>query len=352
MDKRKANQRNIHQPATKPRILKGDARKLEKLEPKSIDLVVTSPPYWRGRDYEHPKQIGHESSPDKYIEALTNTLESWRHLLRPHSSVFVNIADTFNRGFLVGIPAKFEIAVRNNGWRVANHIIWAKDYGMPEANSNRLARRHESIFHLTLSRNYFFDLYALEQHLGRFSNPGNVWRFHHERSKSDHLAPFPSDLARYVIILACPERVCCKCSKPYSRILTPTAELDVTRLQARRALEIYKGSSLTEEHLAAIRAVGISDAGKGSRVQNGAGKNTARVQELAQEAKDVLGGYFREFTFARKRQKGWRRCGCRAQSGPGTVLDPFLGSGTTLRVAKELGFNCVGVDLNSPTHKI
>ena len=70
---------------------------------------------------------------------------------------------------------------------------------------------------------------------------------------------------------------------------------------------------------------------------------------LAQEAKHALGGYFREFTFAPKVQAGWEACGCDAPSQPGTVLDPFMGSGTTLMVAQGLGRNAVGVDLSPPS---
>src|SRR5690606_19520388 len=113
-------------------------------------------------------------------------------------------------------------------------------------------------------------------------------------------------------------------------VLEPTADLDESRPQARRAKELFKEHGLTEAHLAAIRAVGISDAGKGKQLQNGSGKNAPHVKLLAAEAKKALGGYFREFTFGPKRQVDWARCACDAPTRPGMVLDPFMGSGTTL----------------------
>jgi hypothetical protein len=113
-------------------------------------------------------------------------------------------------------------------------------------------------------------------------------------------------------------------------------------------MELFHLQALTDEHLAAIRAVGISDAGKGKQIQKGSGRNAARVQQLADEAKKALGGYFREFTFGPKRMVGWNTCGCNAPTAPGTVLDPFMGSGTTLGVAEELGHHSIGVDLVLP----
>jgi len=313
-----------------------------------VDLVVTSPPYWRRRDYGHPEQLGQERTPEAYVEALVGALDGWARLLRPHASVFLNLGDTYKDGFLVGIPARFEVAAREAGWKVANHVVWAKDNGLPEPRPYRLANRHESVFHLTRSASatgYFFDLYALSEYLGRPANPGDVWDLRRVRNPSNHLAPFPPELARRTILVACPERVCVRCRKPARRVLEPSPQLDPARPQAVAAMRLFEERGLTDAHVAAIRAVGISDAGKGKELQNGSGRNAARVQELAAEAKGALGGYFREFTFAPKRHVGWDGCRCRRRKVPGVVLDPFMGSGTTLSAARELGRDAVGVDL-------
>jgi DNA modification methylase len=342
---------------------RGDARDLAFLSDNKIDVIVTSPPYWRRRDYGHPEQLGQEATPGAYIEALISILNNWVRVLRPHASVFLNIGDTYQDGFLAGIPARFELAARDAGWRVVNHIVWAKSVGRPEPVPYRLSSRHEAVFHLTRAKHasdIFFDLYALACDRAKAANPGDVWtsiaeeepddlwELHPTRSKSEHLAPFPPELARRAILLACPERICTACGKPHTRRLEPSADLDQTRPQSRRAMELFQQHGLTDEHLAAIRAVGISDAGKGKRIQKGSGRNSARVQELAKEAKEVLGGYFREFTFGPKRAVGWNMCECQAPVTPGTVLDPFMGSGTTLVVAEELGRHSIGVDLIVP----
>jgi len=328
-------------------VFQSDARLLaDCIPPKSVDLVFTSPPYWKCRDYGHPDQIGQEETPDLYLKAIYAAIDSWRQLLRPHASVFINIKDTFRGGVLAGIPARFEVAAEEHGWLVTNRAIWAKDRGVPERNSYRLVNRYEYIFQLAQKRRFFFDLYALKEHLAQPSNPGDVWNIPQMPSKSEHLAPFPTELARRVILLACPERICPQCGQPHTRRLEPDNQLNPERKQSRRAREIYEASNLTDEHLTAIRAVGISDAGKGRKTQNGANKNAVQTQKLAQEAKEVLGGYFREFTFAPKMQVGWNTCECDVAPIPGVVLDPFMGSGTTLLAARELGRSAIGGDLN------
>jgi hypothetical protein len=161
-----------------------------------------------------------------------------------------------------------------------------------------------------------------------------------------HLAPFPSEIVERAITLACPQLVCSTCGKPRRRIVERTAELDTSRPQAKRAKEIAEEKQLTPEHIAAIQATGISDAGKARRVQSGTDKNAESVRKLALEAKAILGGYFREFTFAKRRSCDWTDCRCGAPFMPGVVLDPFMGTGTTLDVAKAMGRSAIGVDLD------
>lgn len=112
-------------------------------------------------------------------------------------------------------------------------------------------------------------------------------------------------------------------------------------------MEIAKEAGLTPAHIAAVQATGVSDAGKALQIQNGTGRNAAHVKKLAAEAKEVLGGYFREFTFAARETTGWTTCDHDASYDPGVVLDPFMGTGTTLRTALDQGRSAIGVDLDA-----
>ena len=327
--------------------IRGDAREIP-LEDSSADLVVTSPPYWRKRDYGISGQIGQERTAGEYVEAIMACLSEWRRVLRPTGSVFLNVGDTFFNRSLAGVPGRIEIAASDAGWKIRNRIIWAKDGGMPEPARNRLANRHEYIIHLAAGSDYYYDLFGYSKALGNGANPGDVWHFNPERNMGDHLAPFPQEIVRRAVLLACPESVCAKCGEPRRRIVRRTMKLDPSRPQAKRAMELAEAAGLSAAHIAAIQATGVSDAGKAMKTQNGTGRNSPEVKRLAAEAKKVLGGYFREFTFAQRESAGWTKCAHRSGSLPGVVIDPFMGTGTTLRTAVEMGRRAIGVDLAGP----
>lgn len=328
-----------------PRVVEGDARHVgQMLQKGKVDLIMTSPPYWLKRDYGHPEQLGQERKPEQFIEALVNTVDSWRPLLKPHASVFINLGDSMRDGVMVGIPTLFEAEMVRRGWQLRSRILWAKRHGLPDPHG-RLPQRYEFVFQFSLSTP-FVDTFAYSQEFDL--SEGNIWHIRTELSRSEHLAPFPSELPRRALLLACPEQVCRACGRPQVRITERGLNLDPRRKQSARALERWREGNLNLDHLRAIRATGICDAGKSMRFQGGAGGNSAEVQKLAQRAKEVLGGYFREFTFALPQHVGWEACPCGAAADnhqPGLVLDPFMGTGTTLRVAQQLRRRSVGVDL-------
>ncbi|MBR1483577.1 MAG: hypothetical protein IJ598_11525, partial [Ruminococcus sp.] len=74
----------------------GDTLDLIKNIPKnSIDLLVTSPPYWAKRVYNGTGEIGAEATPELYVENLVDFFDTLRPYLKPTANIFINMGDTF-----------------------------------------------------------------------------------------------------------------------------------------------------------------------------------------------------------------------------------------------------------------
>jgi len=181
------------------------------LAQRSVNAVVTSPPYWKKRKYGHPDELGWEKTPELFVERLLGIMDSWVPLLAPSASVFVNLADTRKDGALAGVITTFERKALERGWTLAHHIQWLKRYGVPTPHQ-MLAERHESIWHFGWQDEPFVDLEAYGRH--HPLEQGDAWEVKHTRTKSKHLAAWPIELPTRLLRLGCPERVCQACSAP------------------------------------------------------------------------------------------------------------------------------------------
>lgn len=290
------------------------------------------------------------------------------------------------------VPHRVAIALEDAGWIVRSDAVWKKSNPMPHPVKDRLHEHKEFVFHLTPEPEYYFDLDSIrephkESSLDRSNscfnssgvgsleapredardsvlmdaedalhengkNPGDIFEVPVKAFPEAHFAVYPPELCEKPIKSSCPEKVCAECGAPYERITeqVPMWERDrstIERSQTKRALEIADEAGLTDEHFEAARSVGIGnlDGGEGNpydRVDD-------KTAELAREAADVLGSYYREALMSESEPTDeWRQsCSCETDSTePGIVLDPFAGAGTTCLVAKELGRRFVGIDLN------
>lgn len=316
---------------------------LESMPANSVHCVVTSPPYFQKRDYGHDDQLGLEETPTEYAESVREIMAAVKRVLRPDGTLWINLADTYQDKSLLGIPSRVARRLRDDGWLQRNRICWNKRNGSPDSSQDRLTSRSETVFYFASSGSYWFDTYEEDAQT-------DVWDITVRNNPTNHHAVFPEELPKRILRLACPPRVCPECGRPHERVYeeqeltTP----DPDRPQSKRAIEIYQQSDLTPDHLEACRAIGMSDTGQKRATQSGAGNNTDRVEELAAEAKEVLGSYTREFISPPKEFVGWdTECNCNADGHvPGIVLDPFMGSGTTACAAKDLCRRFLGFELN------
>jgi len=79
------------------RLLIADSRRMPELPDESIDVIVTSPPYWCLKDYGHSGQIGHEDAYEDYLADLRQVLAECHRVLRPGCRAAVNIGDQYLR---------------------------------------------------------------------------------------------------------------------------------------------------------------------------------------------------------------------------------------------------------------
>lgn len=126
------------------------------LKDKSIDLIVTSPPYFNLRDYGVAGQIGQESTVDLYIERLMEVFDEGFRVLKDEGSCWVNIDDVYEKQSLIAIPDRFKIRMLDHGWILRNEIIWQKPNAMPSSAKNRFNGDFEKFFFFTKRRKYKF----------------------------------------------------------------------------------------------------------------------------------------------------------------------------------------------------
>lgn len=174
-------------------LLLGDALAVAaEMADDSVDCIVTSPPYFRLRDYGTEGQYGLESSPAEYVETMRALFSELRRVLADDGTLWLNLGDSYysgrgnpgpnsadekqpaRRGWirpqdrggvewstpknLLGIPWRVAFALQDDGWILRNAIIWHKPNAMPESVTDRLAGRYEHVFLFSKSRRYWFDL--------------------------------------------------------------------------------------------------------------------------------------------------------------------------------------------------
>lgn len=117
---------------TEHKIIFGDSRSLNKLEDKSVQLIVTSPPYWQLKDYGKEDQIGFDDSYEEYINNLNLVWKECNRVLSDGCRLCINIGDQFARSVYYGrykvIPIRTEIIrfCEALGMDYMGAIIWQK----------------------------------------------------------------------------------------------------------------------------------------------------------------------------------------------------------------------------------
>jgi DNA modification methylase len=230
------------------RVILGEAREvLRDFPDSSIDLVVTSPPYWKLRNYTErdSREIGQEVTPEQYVLNLTSVFTAIRPKLKDTGSIWVNLGDTYVDGCPLMIPEEFaRMMTKAYGWYLHNKVIWYKLDGMAESSANRFHQKWEPFYFFSKNRKgYYFDelgtkipvkantihrleyrfndsdkvavsrmrgivgdqRHKAEMYLERGVDAGDVWALSTNKEKVAHPAPYPVSLTVRPIVTCCPD---------------------------------------------------------------------------------------------------------------------------------------------------
>lgn len=131
-----------------------------------VDCVITSPPYWNQRIYDVDKKlnevvIGNEEAPEDYVEKLVNLFSKVKRVLKPSGSLWLNLGDKYCNKNLMGMPWRVALALQNDGWILRNDVIWHQMKGTQSAK-DRLRMNYEHFFHFVKRKDYYYDANSIK----------------------------------------------------------------------------------------------------------------------------------------------------------------------------------------------
>lgn len=136
--------------ASETQLVHGRAEaELGRLPANSVATTITSPPYFRQKDYKVAGQIGWEESVEAYIERIAAVLRQVWRVTAASGSCFVVVGDSYVNKSLQLVPQRLAIAASDIGWTVRNDLIWAKTDAAPDGAADRWRFSHEHILFLT-----------------------------------------------------------------------------------------------------------------------------------------------------------------------------------------------------------
>lgn len=193
----------------------GDTLNLLKQIPDgAAQLIVTSPPYNIGKEYEEVTEIG------KYLESQEKIIKECVRILAPTGSICWEVGNLVD-GEIYPLDILFYPIFKKYGLKLRNRIVWTFGHGLHA--SKRFSGRHETILWFTKGEEYYFNLdpirvpqkYPQKKHYkgakkGQLSgnpfgkNPSDVWEIPNVKSnhpeKTEHPCQFPIELVERLIL--------------------------------------------------------------------------------------------------------------------------------------------------------
>ncbi len=156
-------------------VLTGDCLQiLKSLNACSIDLIITSPPYFQQRDYGNGQfGIGKETDENEYLNNLLRVFDECVRVVKNTGTIVFNLGDKYLNGNLSLLPYKFAIkATELNDVILINQLTWAKLNPTPRQEKRKLIQSSEPFFIFAKTKNYHFDLANYLSHLDEINKNG------------------------------------------------------------------------------------------------------------------------------------------------------------------------------------
>jgi DNA modification methylase len=361
-------------------IICGDAlAELRKLPDESVQVCITSPPYYGLRDYGIKGQLGLEKTPQEYIARLVEAFHEVRRILKKNGTLWLVLGDSYagsrcgggnslggrNREAckegkkamvisrrrdrepiprsdylvpglkpkdLIGIPWWAAFALQEDGWYLRQDIIWAKPNPMPESVTDRCTKAHEYIFLLAKNKKYYYDADAIKEASVSDHDSGNGFLGRQGGARNSPISGGAGN------------------EKQWER------QADVFSRSGPVSKHILPGQSSAQHRPRSSAKHARTDPQSSGR----------RMIENTARAREVTGVHELHFGPFRNRRSIWTvatrsfneahfavfptalvepmiLAGC---PKGGLVLDPFFGAGTVGFVAARLGREFIGIELN------
>jgi site-specific DNA-methyltransferase (adenine-specific) len=321
------------QPGKRPLFVVGDAYQvLRALPENSVDCCMTSPPYWGHRQYSKTG-IGLEKNLHEYVSKLIQILIEVKRVLKPTGSLWLNLGDSYVSKGLMGVPWRVALKLVDEiGYILRNSVIWHKIKGAPDNSSDKLRCVHENLFHLVKFPQYFYDIDAIRAaprkakiENGRVISATGVSGIRYKRQIELSTA------------LSHGEKTAAAGALDAVLNSVRKGEISDFRMVIRGTQRVTHSDGIEVSG----RARELRDKGFYFLKYHPNGMKPGDVWDILPEDTQNREGHYAAYPIQLCMRPILLTC-----PSDGVVLDPFCGTGTTMRAAQNLSRKSIGIDIS------